>query len=189
MKTRIFVLALCATVFAGCDSGAQAEEGQTLSTGTAASTAEKPDFAGVSFRMKRSDFEREGYVCKDDTTDGKTITACKNFDVRTSVFGIDVKGVSVAFKEGENTPFRIDTELPEAYIDSAKRKALISQISEYYTSMPESDFNREGIELRRWKRSDGAFIQLIAIESVPDAPESSVEIIMFSVKDSLSVMK
>lgn len=186
MKTRIFVLALCATVFAGCDSGAQAEEGQTLSTGTAASTAHKPDFAGVSFKMKRSDFEREGYVCKDNTTDGKTTTDCKNFDVRTSVFGIDVKGVSVAFREGEDTPFRIGTELPKAYVNPGKRKVLISQISEYYTSLPKNDFNAQGIELRRWKRNDGAFIQLIAIESDPDAPESSIEIIMFSVKESLS---
>lgn len=173
MKTRIFVLALCATVLAGCDSGAEAGQAPAVST------AHKPDFAGVSFNMKKSDFEREGYLCKDSSKDGKTTTDCKNFDVRTSVFGQDVKGVFVGFLEGEDTPFRIGTEFPVEYENFVKRNALTMRIDEYYTSLPEQDMAMEMVSIRRWKRSDDAVLQLSAIKGIRGMIQSSITMIMF----------
>lgn len=186
MKTRIFALALCATALAACDARAGTEEGQTLSTDAAAKTADKPDFAGVSFRMKKSDFQREGYVCKDNTKDGITLTNCKNFDIKASVFGQDVKGVSVGFREGADTPFRIATELPVEYANPAKRNAFTSRISEYYTSLSDQDMDSEAVELRRWKRSDGAMLQLTAIKGIPGMIQPSITIQMFDAGDSSS---
>lgn len=139
MKTRIFVLALCVTVLAGCDSGVEAGQAQT--THAVATTADKPDFAGVSFKMKKSDFEREGYIFEDSQQDSKNLTSCKNFDIRASVFGQDVKGVSVSFREGADTPFRIATELPVECVNSVKRNTFASRISEYDTSLLEQDID------------------------------------------------
>lgn len=184
MKTRIFALALCATVLAGCDAGAGTEGGQTLATDTVVSTPEKPDFAGVSFKMKKSDFEREGYLCKDTSKDGKTTTDCENFDVKTSVFGQDVKGVSVNFREGANTPSSIATELPVEYSNFAKRNGLVMRIEKYYTSLPEQDISSAQVELKRWKRNDGAVLQLMTFVGIPGIMEPSVSIRMFSVEDS-----
>lgn len=185
MKSRIFVLAMCVMVLSGCDSGAEAGYSETPKA--LVKTEAKPDFAGVSFNTKKSDFERDGYVCKASTKDGETLTKCKNFDAKALVFGQDVKGVSVSFREGQKTPFTIDTDFPAEYAQFAKRNGLVMRINEYYTSLPEQDMSSESVELKRWKRSDGAVLQLIAFSGIPGIMEPNISIQMFSVEESSKI--
>lgn len=156
----------------------------TIGLTLAACSQEKtPDFAGVSMKSDRADLESKGFVCKDVTLKDKQVLSCKNFEMTSSVFGHDVRGVEVTFAQGQKNPYRIAVNANKQINSTEKMLSLFSELDKYYESIPDKSITMPNAVSRQWKTKDTNVLQFMYIQGVPGLLESSVMLSLNSTKN------
>lgn len=128
----------------------------------ASCSEQKNDFAGFSFDIDLAALERRGFICEL----GFDETVCTNSDEIGSVFGIQTKGVTVTYLQGEKKACCISVGLTPASVQPDKMKKLRGYISRIYDHMPERDSIGQVSYMQSWRRPDGTILSLRVFERI-----------------------